>query len=596
MLFKPCVCRRFGNDCQHFHGFARDIVEHAHIILDYVLLRSRLPGSLTWLHPLLERGTVPALLALCSTIVGVSLLLSLFAYMQVYLTSRLGSEMVCYLRRELFAHLQRLSLSFYSRSRSGELLTRIASDTSTLKEVFADSALTLATDLLTIIGVVVLMFMFDWRLALIVVSTIPFPSWYLYRVFSQAKISASGQRKKEERIATQIGEVVSSASLVRAFGRERYEEQRFDTENEEYLAHSIRFARTEAVGARAVELAGAIGTAVVTFFASLEVLNGRLTLGSVVLFTSYVHALYRPVRNMAKVATRASRAVISAQRIAEIFEVEPEHPDPPGAIEASGLQGVITFDRVSFDYGNGQEVLRDVSFTVPAGRRVAIVGVSGTGKSTIASLLLRLYEPQRGTVLVDAVSITEYRRESLRRSIAIVLQDSILFGASIRENIAYGKLDATFEEIVGAAQAAEAHDFILQLEHGYDTVIAERGTTLSGGQRQRIAIARAMIRNAPILVLDEPTTGLDLPNEGRVTRALHRLMAGKTCVLITHNPTAAGSADFVLFLSDGSVVAQGPHHELMATSAEYRDLWNVHADQPQVQVQELWETRDVVER
>ena len=544
------------------------------IIFDYVLLKEPLPGFLTFLRPLLGRSTVLALFVLCAAVIAVSLLLSVFAYMQVYLTSSLGSEIVCNLRRELFVHLQRLSLSFYSRSRSGELLTRIATDTGIVKDVFVDSALTLATDVLTIFGVMGLMFTFDWRLALVVVATMPFPCWYLFRVFTRAQLSARQQRKKEERIATQIGEVVSSASLVKAFGREEYEERRFDTENEDYLVHSVQFARIEAFGARAVELSGAIGTAVVIFFASIEVLDGRLTPGSVVMFAAYVSALYRPMRNLAKLSTKLSRAAVSAQRIGEILAVEPEVSDPPGAIDLSTVDGSIAFDGVWFEYGDGRDVLRDVSFSVAAGRRVAIVGVSGTGKSTIASLLLRLYEPHRGVIRVDGRPIADYRRDSLRRSIAIVLQDSVLFGASIKENIAYGKLDATFEEIVAAATAAEAHEFILRLEHGYDTVVGERGATLSGGQRQRIAIARAMIRDASVLVLDEPTTGLDPGNQARVNRALATLMRGKTCVLITHNQAAAATAHFVVFLSAGRVVAQGPHQTLMATSAAYRDLWS----------------------
>src|SRR5205814_2037158 len=278
----------------------------------------------------------------------------------------------------------------------------------------------------------------------------------------------------------------------------------------------------------------AIGTWAVILLGSLQVLDGRMTPGDILIFVSYVTSLYKPIRGLARLSVKASKAMVSAERIAEILEKEPEIQDNAQAVEASGLKGEIIFEDVSFDYGNGKSVLNAVSFTVSPGQTVALVGPSGAGKSTIANLLLRFYDPHQGRILIDGIDIRQYKLASLREQIAVVLQTSVLFCTTIKENIAYGKLDATMEEIIAATKAARAHDFILELEHGYDSIIGERGDTLSGGQRQRIAIARALIRNAPILILDEPMRGLDVESEMAVREALKRLMAGKTCLLITH--------------------------------------------------------------
>ena len=285
--------------------------------------------------------------------------------------------------------------------------------------------------------------------------------------------------------------------------------------------------------------------------------------------------MYKPIRNLAKLSTKFSKATVSVERIAEILEIEPEIQDDPHAVEASNLKGEIVFDNVSFDYGEGKEVLKEVSFTISPGQRVALVGASGAGKSTIVSLLLRLYDPQEGCIAIDGLNIKNYRRESLRGEIGVVLQNSVLFGTTIRENIAYGKPDASLEEIVAAAKAANAHDFILELENGYDTIIGERGATLSGGQRQRIAIARVIIRNAPILILDEPMTGLDVESESKVRDALNRLMAGGTCLLVTHDLQAVAEADLILALEEGRIVERGRHSELMARSRQYRQLYDL---------------------
>ena len=542
------------------------------IIFDYVLLGKTLPGYLSFLGGLYDSGRTTFLVTMTGAMVIIAVLIGAFTYLQVYVTSRIGNELVYTLRRTLFAHLQRLSLSFHNRTRSGEHMTKIVSDTNTLKDVFAESALTGSSHILTFVGMFAVMFLLDWHLGLVVLATLPLLGGTLIYRYRAAKASSRRQRKREAVIATRISEVMSTVPLVQAFGRERHEQERFEAESSEFLEESIRNARIEAVATRSVVVIGALGTAAVVLVGSLQVLAGRMTPGDLLLFTSYVQSMYKPVRNLARLSNKYSKATVSAERISEILEVEPEIQDAPDAVEASELAGEVVFEDVSFDYGDDESVLKNLSFAVRPGQRVALVGASGAGKSTLVSLILRLYQPQEGSIHIDGANIRDYKLESLRRQIGIVLQDSVLFGATIRENIAYGRLNATDEEIEAAARAANAHEFVVRLEDGYDTVLGERGDTLSGGQRQRIAIARAVIRDARVLILDEPMTGLDVESEARIQEALDRLMVGRTSFLITHDLHAVANADLVLLLEGGRVVEQGHHAELLEWSTRYRRL------------------------
>lgn len=484
------------------------------------------------------------------------------------------------LRRELFAHLQRLSLSFHYHARSGELLTKITGDTALLKDVFAESALTFTTHLLTLIGMFAIMFALSWQLGLIVLATLPILTSILVYLYRRVRASAQQQRRQEGRLSSRISEILTAIPMVQAFGRSDYEVQRFETESTGTLQDSIRTARMEAAATRSVEIISAVSTSTVVLFGALQVINGVLTPGELLVFTGYLNSMYKPVRNLAKLSTRFSKAAVGAERIAEILKIEPEIQDGPHAIEAKGLKGDIVFDRVSFAYANGKPVLKDISCHLKAGQRVALVGGSGAGKSTLVSLILRLYDPQAGCISIDGVDIKHYKVESLRREIGMVLQGTLLFGATIRENIGYGKLDATEAEIVAAAQLANAHEFIESLDGAYDSVIGERGDTLSGGQRQRIAIARTLIRDCPMLILDEPMGALDVHSEAKVKEALQRLMAGKTSLMITQDLQAAAEADVILVLNDGRLVEQGSHQELMGVAGYYSRLYQAQVVVP----------------
>ena len=543
------------------------------VILDHVILDKPIPPVLRALHGLLAQGRVALLFEASAAIVLIALAGGLFSYFQIFITSSIGYKMVYALRRELFTHLQTLSLAFHNRARSGDLLTKIAGDTNTLKDVFADSILKFTSYVLTVVGMLAIMVAIDWKIGLIALATLPFLGYSLLHLYRKTKLSVKTQKKQEGQVASRMSEVLQAVPLVQAFARERYEAEQFDAVTQETVRESIRVARLEAAATRSSEIITALGTAAAVLFGAFQVLQGRMLPGDLVLVVGYLTNMYKPIRQLAKLSTDFSKAMAAAERVSEILEIEPEILDRPDAIPAKDLKGEIVFRDVAFDYGDGKDVLRDISFTVSPGQRLALGGVSGAGKSTIVSLILRLYEPQRGTILIDGRDLRDYKRASLRRHIGIVLQQSLLFGATIRENIAYGKPKATLAEIEAAARAANADEFIRRLEHGYDTVIGERGATLSGGQRQRIAIARALIRDAPVLILDEPMTGLDGESEAKVREALDRLMAGKTCIVITHDLQSVADADQVLVLEAGRIIDRGTHAELAAKSGRYRQLY-----------------------
>jgi len=385
----------------------------------------------------------------------------------------------------------------------------------------------------------------------------------LYYMYRKIKTSARRQRRKEGKLAAQISEILSAVTLVQAFGRERYEGERFEFESAQTVDESIRTARMSAAASRTVEIISAAGSWAVILFGSLQVLAGRMSPGEVLIFAAYVNQVYSPIRNIVKLSTRLSRAVVSAERIAEIFDLEPNIEDDPAAVQASDLKGEIVFNNVSFDYGDGKTVLKNTSFTIAPGERVALTGASGAGKSTVVSLLLRLYDPSSGAILIDGVNVKKYQRESLRREIGVVLQDSLLLGATIRENIAYGKPDATQEEIETAAWQAHAHYFIMALPDGYDTVLGERGMTLSGGQRQRIGLARAIIKRPSILILDEPTSAIDADSESLIWDAVERLQHGRTILVIAHQFSTIKRCNRILVLKDGQIIEKAQGGEAM---------------------------------
>ncbi|HKW76246.1 MAG TPA: ABC transporter ATP-binding protein [Terriglobales bacterium] len=559
------------------------------IIFDYILLNKSVPHHLSFVRSLLGMGKIWALVLVSFTIVLITVVKGFAAYSQMHITSRVGFKLAHSLRREIFNHLQKLSLSFHQKMPSGELLTNISFDTSSLRDVFSEFVLTFASELLTLIGMLVVMLFVNWKLSLIVVATVPPLIFLTFQRYRRIKASAKRQRKAEGEIASRANEVLSSILVVQAFGREEYEGERFENQSVETLHESIKTARMEAAAARGVDIIVAVGTFAVILVGSLLALDGRMTPGNVLVFASYMNSIYGPIRSLAKLSTKFSRAMVGANRISELLDLEPDVQDQPDAIDPGRLRGEIAFQNASFSYGEGRTVLSGISFRVSPGEHVALVGPSGSGKSTLTALILRFYDPQQGSITIDGLDLRDIRRDALRREIGIVLQDSLLFGTTVRENIAYGKLNASMEEIINAATAANAHDFIMELENGYDTALSERGVNLSGGQRQRIAIARTFIRDVPMLILDEPMTGLDVESEAAVRDALRRLMEGRTCILITHDLQSAAEADRILMLGDGRITDQGAHSELLQRNQEYRELWKVKAGNGAMKLRDITE-------
>lgn len=542
------------------------------IIFDHLLLGHPLPAALAPLQPLLDLGAWPALVAMAAAIALIALAVGALSYLQLYTTAQVGHRITWRLRCALFTHLQRLSLAYHRASRSGELLTKVASDTNLLRDLFAEWLLTFARHALTLVVMLVVMFLLNWQLALVVLATLPPLLGAIYVLNRRVKASVREQRRHEGRMASRLNEVLSSIALVQAFGRQQHEEGRFQAEVQASYESGMRSARTSGAITKAIAVISAAGTALTVLLGAREVLDGRLTPGELLIFMAYVGSLYKPVRDLGRLSAKFSRASVSAQRVAEILDIAPDAEDAPGAMDLQRPAGEIVFDDVGFAYPDGRVVLQGLNLRIAAGERVALVGASGAGKSTLVSLLLRLYEPTSGRILIDGVDIRRYSRASLRREIGVVPQDNMLFAVSVRENIAYGRPDAPQAAIEQAARAARAHEFIVDLPQGYDTELPERASNLSGGQRQRLCLARALVKEPAVLVMDEPTASVDASSARLIHEAVAHVHRHRTLLVIAHDYADMARYDRVLVLDGGRLVEQGAHHTLMAAQGPYLAL------------------------
>ncbi len=484
-----------------------------------------------------------------------------------------ATRIIADIRARLFGHLQRLSLNFHHRAKSGDLVTRFTYDVERLRDTAVTAMLPLTANLLTITAMFGVMLWFNWQLALIPLLVLPL--FYVSSIRTSKKIQhvVREHRRHDGALAAAAAEAIGAIKFVQALSLGALQEKAFSKQNKKSLKEGAKAQRLSAGLERKVDILLAIATAVVMWRGVVLVLNGAITPGTLILFITYMKFVFRPMRQVAKYLARISRATASGERIMEILDTAPEIRDRPGAIETPRIQGRISFEHVTFHYPSGEQALRDINLTIQPGERVALVGPSGGGKSTLLALLLRLYDPDDGRVLGDGRDLRDYRIDSIRRQFSMVLQDSVLFAVSIRDNILYGNLDADESAMEQAAHLANAHDFITTLPEGYATVVGERGATLSGGQLQRIAIARAVIRDAPVMILDEPTTGLDNINRQEVNQALMRSVSGRTTLLSSHDLSITKNFDHIVVIDGGRITESGTHDELMRLHGSYRRLY-----------------------
>jgi ATP-binding cassette subfamily B protein len=502
--------------------------------------------------------------------------------------AKVGSRILTQVRAQSFHHLQGLSLAFHTRARSGDLILRVMSDINMLKDVIVTAALPLLADALILLVMVVLMFCLQWKLALLAMVVLPL--FWLSTVSLTRRIqhAARNQRHRESAMAASAAESISAIHIVQALCLEGLFSDSFCRRNSDSQKEDVKGARLMATLGRTVGFLTAISTALVLWYGGYLVLERRLSAGELIVFLAYLRGATKPLQEFAKYTGRLAKATAAGERVLELLDRKADVHDIPGAVVAPPFQGAIQFEAVTFSYVKNRVVLEDVNFEVKPGQQVALVGPSGIGKSTILSLILRLYDPKRGRVVIDGRDVRDYTLNSLRSQIGIVLQDSVLFAASVRENILYGCPGASTEEILAAARLANAHDFIEAMPEGYESIVGERGVTLSGGQRQRIAIARAAIRKAPILLLDEPTTGLDEENQRMVLQALGRLSQGRTTLLVTHDLQTAAHVDRIFYLDHGHMLESGSHADLIQANGRYAALFRlqaanrVHADGLQI--------------
>ncbi len=497
------------------------------------------------------------------------------SYAEKSLTTTIGQKVLHELRRTLYAQIQRLSLAYHDRKQTGDLISRVTGDIDSVQGFLASGLLSTLVSLLTLFGMIGVMFSISWKFTLIALSIVPVLFAVVLTYTRKIKKASRAVRKKEGEMVSIIHEVFSAVRVVRAFAREDYEQRRYEVESMESVSMALRARGLKAKLSPMVEMIVAAGTCMVLWFGARMVLDGSLSTGSLIVFVLYLGKMYKPMQELSKMTDTYTKAAVAWERIQEVLQTRRDVEDLPGALPAPPFRGEIEFDHVDFNYNPNAPVLRDVNLHIAPGEMAALVGHTGSGKSTITSLVARFYDPTSGVVKIDGYDVRQLQQTSLRQQISFVLQETLLFHGTIATNIAYGKSGATVEEIVRAAEQANASEFIDKMPDGYDTVVGERGVTLSGGQKQRIAIARALIRNLPILILDEPTSGLDAESEQLVFDALDRLMEGKTSIVIAHRLATIRRADKIFVIEGGAIVETGKHEDLLARGGLYARLHEI---------------------
>jgi ABC-type multidrug transport system fused ATPase/permease subunit len=537
------------------------------LILDHVILRNPLPGWMASVGNAVGNDAGQLLLALVGAYLVLRTAETGFAYMHQVGFLGAAARMLTDIRERIFARVQRLSLAFHDSSRSGDLVYRLTADLHDLKILLVEVPQHAVHRLVTIVSHVGLMLALEWRLALVAFSVIPILYLVQGRIGSGVKEATKDKKRKESDVSSAIAENVTAMALVQAYGREDLQRARFESENRQSLAYGIAALRLSKAFRRATDVVIALGTAGVLYYGGMLALEGTILPGSLVLFVAYLKNLYKPIETFANMMLEIRQAQVGGERLLQLLESDMVVDDAADAVVAPPLSGRVEFRNVTFGYRPDVPVLKDVSFVVEPGETIALVGPSGAGKSTLIGLLLRFHDPHQGSILVDGEDVRRFTRASLRSQMTVVLQDAKLFNTTVRDNIAFGKPDSSEEEVVRAARLAQADEFIQRLPAAYETMVSEGGENFSGGERQRVNIARAIIRDTPIVVLDEPATALDARAEVRVHDAVRALTTKKTTFVIAHSVSSLLDPGKILVLKEGRVAAYGKHEELLPPAA-----------------------------